>query len=107
MDVFQSNAWLSFLILHDKYFSMDSRSIHETFCLLASYLQTSSEKIRYILFVFAWFLPSSFAGDGMRVFMFMLVSWVMSSSGCLKAPYIHCLELPDIEHFTMKCNAEL
>ena len=43
----------------------------------------------------------------MRVFMFMLVSWAMSSSGCLKAPYIHCLELPDIEHLTMKCNAGL
>ena len=48
---FQSNDGLSFLILHDKYFSRDSRSIHETFCLLASYLQTSSEKLIYILFV--------------------------------------------------------
>ena len=48
---FQLNDGLSFLILHDKYFSRDSRSIHETFCLLASYLQTSSEKIMYILFV--------------------------------------------------------
>ena len=63
------------------------------------------QKIKCILFVFAWFLPSSFAGDGMR--MFMLVSWVMSSSECLKDPYIHCLEFPDIELFTMKCNAEL
>lgn len=42
----------------------------------------------------------------MRVSMLMLVSWVMSSSGCLKAPYIHCLELPDIEHCA-QCNAEL
>ena len=76
----------------------------KSFVYWQSHLETSSEKIIVHSCLHGWCFRVLQVLGWECLCLCCLASWVMSSSGCLKAPYIHCLELPDIEHSTMQCQ---